>query len=451
MRIAYANLLPEGGDDRFLRAPLAAGYLAAYVAARRGAADAHDVVATDDLALAGSTIETTEMLLRSDPEVVALSVYLWNVEPVKRALDQLRRRSDAVVVLGGPEVQFTPDLALRRYDPDFVCTGEGEIAFLTLVDRLSQDASFSGGLPGMASRSAKASATRLMTHLDSVASPFAEGLIDLPKSAWLDLETTRGCPFSCAFCLYGKQLEKRRSFSMARVRNDLVWALDRGAKDLYFLDPTFNIPRDRCRDLLNTLIDVNQGRAQVYVEARAEAVDEDLADRLAAAGVTSVEVGLQAVDHSTLDLMNRSLGRKGFLAGCRRLRERGIAVDIGIILGLPGDSAQSIRETIDFVTQEPLGEVSAYRLRVLPGSDYWGQARKLGLQHLAEPPYYVQRTSQLTPAVLDGIEHHLSQELEDHNRGYRALFSDPRTDRASKKEKKAYVHAQPVIHELSAA
>lgn len=451
MRIAYANLLPEGGDDRFLRAPLAAGYLATYVAAHRGAADAHDVIPTDDFALAGTARTATDVLLRSDPELVALSVYVWNVGPVGKAIDELRRRTDAVIVLGGPEVQFTPELAFARYNTDFVCTGEGEMAFLALVEHLSCDASFRGGLQGMASQGARAFPTRLLTHLNDVASPFTEGLIDLPSSAWLDLETTRGCPFSCSFCLYGKQLDKRRSFSMQRVRHDLVWALDRGARDIYFLDPTFNIPRDRCRDLLDTLIDVNRGRADVYVEARAEAIDEDLADRLVAAGVRSVEVGLQAVDHSTLDLMNRSLGRKGFLAGCRRLRERGIAVDIGIILGLPGDSVASIRDTIKFVTQEPLGEVSAYRLRVLPGSDYWVRAQQLGLQHLEDPPYYVLRTSQLAPAALDGIERELGHKLDGHNAAYRGLFDDPRTDRASKKEKKAYVHAQPVIHELSLA
>lgn len=422
MRIAYANLLPATIDDRFLRAPLAVAYLAAYAAARREALDEHDVLTTEELLLSDSPSATADLLMRSDPELIALSTYVWNADAVKHMVAELRDRSDAAIVLGGPEVQFTPTTALQRFKPDFVCSGEGEIAFHRLIEQLERHPPADTSAPGMVSTAGSAGPAPLATPLDSIPSPFASGVIDVPSSSWVDLETTRGCPFACAFCLYGKGLPDRRWFSLDRVRSDIHLALSRGASDLYFLDPTFNIPRDRCRELVDLIAEVNSQRARLYIEARAEAVDEELADKFVAAGVTSVEVGLQAVDETTLDLMHRRLGRRRFVEGCKHLTARGIAVEIGLILGLPGDTAASVRETVDFATQDLLGEIFPYRLRVLPGSSYWHRAAELGLDHLQGPPYFVQQTPHLSASMLDDLETEVADALRAHNGAYRALI-----------------------------
>jgi radical SAM superfamily enzyme YgiQ (UPF0313 family) len=426
---------------RFLRAPIACGSLAGYVASRREGLDSHDILSSEELAAAAATTDTVDLLLRSDPEMVALSVYLWNAIAVAEIVAELRRRhSGAVIVLGGPDVQYTPDIALRRFQVDFICTGEGELAFLGLVEKLSSNRSNTLHHPpaGIASRWRNGGPAPLVAELDTIPSPFRDGIIDIPDSGWVDLETIRGCPFSCSFCLYGKNLEKVRTFSLERVRSDVEWVLERGATNLYFLDPTFNLPRERCRAILDMLAELNgERRACIGVEARAEAVDDDLADRMAAAGIVSVEVGLQAVQPSVLQMMRRGLGRKGFVSGCQRLRERGIGVDIGIILGLPGDTVQTIRETISYVTQDLLGEVSAYRLRVLPGSDYWNRAAELGLECTDEPPYFIQQTPLLPAHALDALEAEVTEVVKAHNRAYRTVIDRSHLDLMAKLAKKA--------------
>ncbi len=419
-----------------MRAPVASAYLAGYLNHRRGDLDNHDVIDSRDLLGASSPPQLANLLLRTDPELIALSTYVWNARTVAETVSELRRRSDAIVVLGGPDVQHTPELALERFPAaDFICTGEGELALLGLVERLlaSRKRTLEDPPSGVASHLGDGGPAPLVAELDTIPSPFRDGIVEVPDSGWVDLETVRGCPFTCSFCLYGKNLSSVRSFSLERVRADLGWLLDHGATDIYFLDPTFNLPRERCHSILDMLGEFNEDRrAGIYAEARAEAIDEDLADRMAAAGVRSVEVGLQAVQSSALKLMHRGLGRKGFVRGCERLRDRGIRVDIGIILGLPGDTAETIRETIDYATQDLLGEVSAYRLRVLPGSDYWRRARELGLDYAYEPPYFVRQTPLLSNHALRAIEAETHERLEPHNSAYMDLIGRNATSLVAK-------------------
>lgn len=359
--------------------------------------------------------------------MVALSVYVWNASTVSALVRELRyRKTGTTLVLGGPEVQYTPDLGLGRFDVDFICAGEGEAAFLGLVEDLSSKGSTVQyePPPGIVSRSGNGGAVPLIAALDTIPSPFREGLISIPGSGWVDIETVRGCPFACSFCLYGKNLTNVREFSLKRVQRDLEWFVAHGATDIYFVDPTFNLPRERCEALLELLTAINRDRRlRIYVEARAEIMDDDLADRFVEAGITSVEVGLQAVQATALKLMQRGLGRKGFVNGCKHLHERNISVNIGVILGLPGDSVETIRETISYATQDLLGEVSAYRLRVLPGSDYWNRASRLGIEYAKEPPYFVSGTPLLSANALDAIEAEVAEGLQSHNRAYRESVS----------------------------
>lgn len=400
---------------------------------RGGGDDSHDIVPPDDLQSRDSDA-IAQRLLRSDPEVLGLSVYVWNIASTAGLIAALRRQKrELVIVLGGPEVAYRPHESLWGLDADFIATGEGERPFLELINRLSAFSSCRDPLPGMASRLGHGGPGALVACLDDIPSPFRMEMIDIPPSGWVDLETLRGCPFSCSFCLYGKNLSGMRYFSLGRVAADIDWALEHGAVDLYMLDPTFNLPRGRCRELLTLLSNQNADhRAYVHVEARAEVVDDALARQFAQAGITSVEVGLQAVDPGALRLMNRRLGQDPFVEGCRRLRDNGIGVEIGIIIGLPGDTVETIRRTIAFVTQDLLGEISAYRLQVLPGTPYSVQASGLGLVHDNDPPYFVRRTATLTSECLDAVTKEVGDALEVHNAEYRKVHP-PRGSEISEK------------------
>jgi radical SAM superfamily enzyme YgiQ (UPF0313 family) len=424
MNIAYATLLPRSMDDawRFLRPPLAAGYLTTYAKAHRGERDLHDIVDTTELDELRHLGPIAERLVRHRPDVLGLTVFVWNHVEVANVCRKVRRLAPRTrIVLGGPEVAYTPAAALRRFDADWICTGEGEIPFLTLLEALDRDPGFRASLPGMLHRdspSSECGQAPMVANLDDIPSPYSTGILRIDD--WVDLETTRGCPYRCRFCLYGKTFESLRNFSLARVESDVRYAVAHGASTIYMMDPTFNYPRERCRKICRILADVNvEQRFDVHAEVRAEIMDEALADDFVRAGVKSVEIGLQSNNKETLRLMQRGLGEAHFLKGCRLLYDRGINAEIGTIVGLPGDTRESVASTAHYVIDQTLGELNVYRLQMLPGSEYFKMADELGLVYDADPPYYIRRTPTLNNLQISRLTTGLDKVAEPANKSYK--------------------------------
>lgn len=424
MRIAYATLPPDLVDTepRFIRPPLAAGYLAAYATRSRGTIDTHDIVTAADLLKCQNPAEITERLLRTDPHLVAITSYVWNRTLTYQVIRMIRSLSKSVrIAIGGPEVSYNARKNAKSFLADWICTGEGEIPFTNLLNVLSRSPHFTESIPGLISLKSKLLTSmhgEIIQNLDEIPSPYLLGLIQKNTNDWMDLETVRGCPFSCRFCLYGKGINRVRQFSVSRIISDIEAAIKAGVKCVYIMDPTFNFPKDRCSSICRSIADVNDGTLSVYVEARAELVDELQAREFDEAGIKSVEVGLQSTNVNALTLMGRSLGRDKFVQGCKLLRERGIHVDIGIILGLPEDDEDSVRRTVDFVLKQELGFVSIYRLQVLPGSELAAFSEQLGLRHQKLAPYFVQSTLKLSITSLGRLEKELSRIVKDGNVRY---------------------------------
>jgi len=454
MRIAYATLLPREIEDadRFLRPPLTAGYLAAYADKHRHGRDKHDIVDTIELDdFNGDPKRITLRMLKNDPQVVALSVYVWNHYEVADVCREIRAENPGVkIVLGGPEIAFTPSQALKNFEADWACTGEGELPFLDLLNALERNPSYAASLPGMLHRrnlNGVCPPAPLANPLDHIPCPYSEGYLRIDEDTVADLETTRGCPYRCRFCLYGKTLESLRFFALERVRADVAYAVDQGATSIYLMDPTFNYPRKRCRKICGILEDLNTNLdIEFATEVRAEIIDGALADAFVRAGIKSVEIGLQSSSRETLKLMQRGLGTNHFIKGCRLLYERGIRAEIGMIVGLPGDNEESIRRTAEFVLDRNLGELNVYRLQVLPGSEYHKLASSLGLKYNSQPPYFIHETSTLGDEQISSLVEELQEAAEEYNLVYdrvikRTANNTKRKERSRRKRELAAYEA----------
>src|ERR1043165_3975924 len=315
MRITYATLLPEEIEEpeRFLRPPLTAVYLCAYADKHRNGRDEHDIVDTTELATFEDLNAVAQRMVLKDPDLLALSVYVWNHREVAEVCRHVRRLNPAVkIVLGGPEIAFTPVQALKIFDADWACTGEGELPFLGLLNKLEREPGYASSLPGMVHRrnlTGHVDAAAVAYTLDDIPSPYRAGYLRIDPNTVVDLETTRGCPYRCRFCLYGKTLESLRHFTLERVERDVAPAIEHGATSIYLMDPTFNYPRERCREICRLLADLNPDRTVEFLtEARAEIMDEALADAFVKAGIRDIEIGLQSSSKETLKLMQRGLG-----------------------------------------------------------------------------------------------------------------------------------------------
>jgi radical SAM superfamily enzyme YgiQ (UPF0313 family) len=328
--------------------------------------------------------------------VVGFSCAVWNVERtllLARALK--RRRPRTFCVLGGPEIAPDNDFVRAQGGFDAAVLGEGEATFAQLLDSLSVKSPLTGvhGLLLPSAKGWRATAPRaLIDPLDAVPSPYLDGVLQPSAAGSLALESVRGCPQRCAYCRYHKSFARLRAFELLRIERELRWAREHGVRELTFVDPCF-ARRPALAELLSLLRHVGGGRLEYRCELNAEDVTAGLASSLARAGVREVEVGLQTTNPSALRLAQRPFHARRFVEGVRRLRSQGIRVLLDVMVGLPGDSLDDVRRSVDFAAQGALfDELKAYPLCVLPGTVFRRRARELGLRHQGEPPYHVLRT-----------------------------------------------------------
>jgi radical SAM superfamily enzyme YgiQ (UPF0313 family) len=403
--------------------PLAAGYLKLF-AQNNGLADCY---AIDILPAASANFLGDQALVAAILErerwLVGFTCYVWNIERTLWLAARLKeRRPELRIVLGGPEITGDNAWVLDAPDYDFAVIGEGEQTFQQLLLGLLDDDVPPMPIPGLyvpAAGGKRYDAARLpafrtpLADLNRLGSPYLAGILDAADEEMLLLETTRGCVFKCKFCYYPKSYDKQYYLSREIILANLRHAVERGAREVFLLDPTLNQRKDFA-DLLRLLADGNPGRRFSYFgELRAEGITEETARLLREANFTEVEVGLQSIDPDAMQLMDRKNNLKAFERGVRAMLNEGISVKVDLIVGLPGDTVHSVRRGLHYLHEQKLyHDVQVFNLSILPGTDFRKEASELGLKFQPRPPYYVLQTPTLARAELYGLMQE-AQELFD--------------------------------------
>jgi radical SAM superfamily enzyme YgiQ (UPF0313 family) len=395
--------------------PLAAAYLKLYADARGLAHDYHVELLPTARANQLGDQGLVEELAARDPWLVGFTCYLWNVERTLWVARELkRRRPGTKVVLGGPEITADNAWVLGSADYDFAAIGEGEQTFANLllglldgedVPPVPVPGLYVPPATGARFRPDRVPAFRTpLPDLDRLGSPYLAGILDAADERMLLLETTRGCVFNCKFCYYPKSYDSQYFLSPEAVLAGLAHARDRGAAEVFLLDPTLNQRKDFA-GFLQTLAEGNPGRRFRYFgELRAEGITPAIAGLLRDAGFTEVEVGLQSIDAEAMDRMGRKNNLKAFERGVRALLDAGVKVTVDLIVGLPGDTAESVRRGLRYLHDGGLySRVQVFNLAVLPGTAFRHEAAELGLTYQPRPPYYVLRTPTLDRAAMFGL------------------------------------------------
>jgi MoaA/NifB/PqqE/SkfB family radical SAM enzyme len=400
MKVILLQLPVQTHDYLYSRenVPLALGYLAACAQSALPQVDV--TIAPQEIMSYGGDARIIRWLEGEAPDLIGFGVAVWNLERTLHLCRELKQKlPKTCLVLGGPEVTGDNDYLLEQGGFDAGVVGEGEETFIALLDALLRGRTL-GVVPGLLLREGESWAltpTRALAEgLDRIPSPYIGGILEPSFLGSVFLETVRGCPYRCAYCYYHKSYPRVRTFPLDRIRRELWWALERRVKDVTIIDPCF-ARRPHLPELLGMMAEVNSGgRFRVQCELNAEDLDGDLVRRLARAGVNSVEVGLQTTNRRALDLINRRFSPEGFLTGVRLLREAGIRAVVDIIVGLPGDTLDDVKRSVDFlVANEAFDALQLYPLSVLPGTELRRRARDLGLRYRRDPPYYVLETAEM--------------------------------------------------------
>jgi radical SAM superfamily enzyme YgiQ (UPF0313 family) len=246
------------------------------------------------------------------PKVVGFSCYIWNIEETLKVVRLLKRVSpETIIVLGGPEVSYDSNYWLRRMEEiDFIVMGEGEVSFKQLLHYVEGNVSLQE-VPGICYMQDG----KFMIHpqgpkidLREMPSPFRfeEDIPHLSKRITY-IETSRGCPFSCQFCLSSIEVGVRY-FNREKVKEDIRYLMNHNAKIIKFVDRTFNISRSYAMEMFQFLIDEHRPGVVFQFEITADIMRPEVIQFLndnAPAGLFRFEIGVQSTNELTNELVKR--------------------------------------------------------------------------------------------------------------------------------------------------
>ncbi|TSA19017.1 MAG: radical SAM protein [Betaproteobacteria bacterium] len=372
--------------------PLALLYLKAHLVAQGTLAD--EAVLILEFNPSDAPGEIVRKVLQSEPAIVGLSCYLWNVTTLLAAARLIKNlQPDIRIVLGGPEVGPEARSVLER-NPwvDCIVKSEGELVFNQVLDtwkRRGDLALVKGICYRREHEVLETENAGLVQDLNQLASPLQVFRSD-PTGRIACVETQRGCVFSCNFCFEGKNLSIRnRRFDLDRVKDEILFWLQRDVSWIYLMDPVFNLNAARAKEICRFLAEHNRKRIPVHAEVWAEFIDEEMAQLMHAAQFQFLEVGLQTTDENVLVTVERRLKLKRFLEGIDHLKRQTIPFQVQLIYGLPGETKASFRTSLNFAASLQAPDLAVFPLMVLPGTELRVKAAKLKIDYDPEPPYLI--------------------------------------------------------------
>jgi anaerobic magnesium-protoporphyrin IX monomethyl ester cyclase len=361
--------------------------------------------------------EPAEQVLRSivgeEADVVMFSCYIWNVTQTLRLIADLKLiRPRTFVVLGGPEVSYGAfELLADNPAVDCIVRGEGETTCRELLAALTLDTTTAPQLDtiaGITFRNGEhITATpdrQPIADLDVIPSPFAAGLVDLGKPL-VYYETSRGCPFSCAFCM--SSLEGGvRSFSLDRIKSDLHILLASGVQTVKLVDRTFNFAAARANEIWAFILEHNQG-SRFHFEIAADLLTDANLRLLAKvpAGLFRFEIGVQAGEAATLARVARQSNLPALFANVERLRqETGVTLHLDLVAGLPGEDFAGFTASLQRLLDARPHHIQVEPLKVLKGAPMRAIARQEDYAFSAAPPYKILQTPWLSFTEIGRID-----------------------------------------------
>jgi radical SAM superfamily enzyme YgiQ (UPF0313 family) len=356
------------------------------------------------------TSEVLEQAIKGfQPEVIGISVRniddqcmenpKFLLDSVKGVVADCRSLSSAPIVLGGAGFSIFPRSALAYLGADMGIQGEGEKAFVTLLERLSQEGNLAG-IPGLYTPDKGLQAdVRSARDLDDYPLPLPHVHLPTPSTLnngdiWLPFQTRRGCPMNCSYCST-PTIEGRimRRHSPERVVEAISRYVEAGFKEFFFVDNTFNLPSSYAKVLCDHLQKAGLGiswRCILYPWK----VDEELVEKLAMAGCEEVSLGFESGSMDILRSMNKRFTPEEVYGISEKLKAYGIHRMGFLLLGGPGENKKTVEESLSFADSLGLEAMKVTTgIRIYPYTPLARSAVKQGLittdEELLFPKFYM--------------------------------------------------------------
>ncbi|CAG8443092.1 3097_t:CDS:1 [Acaulospora colombiana] len=334
-----------------------------------------------------------QQILSTSPDFIAFGVFVWNEMHTQRILNLLRNdhKYKGLILCGGPQISYAPKGTLELCYPqvDYFIRGYAENAMVDLVRCKIERKNRRDQLPtlnaiqGLHIASTRDHGTQALVDLNSSASPFQTSppIINVSTQRFIRWESQRGCPFRCSFCAHRDAAAGRTPIGPQRVKRDLnlITNVNSIVNDIAILDPTFNSGKGYL-SVLDHFIEASF-KGRISLQTRFEMVTRDFLERceLLKDEVT-LEFGIQTAIRTEQREIQRSNNLKRITEIAKELTRREIMFEVSLIYGLPNQTVESFRISVDFVKTLGATKIHAWPLMLLRGTELERRKTDLGLR-----------------------------------------------------------------------
>ncbi len=362
-----------------------------------------------DIEIAEYTINNlTEHIImdiyKRKPEVLAFSTYIWNVELVHEVAHELHKLLPEIDIwLGGPEVSYDSYELLKKYEYiKGVMRGEGEETFRLLMKHY-KDGMELEKVTGVTYREQADGVEAIKTNPDTAAVnmddiPFPYDDITDFENRIIYYESSRGCPYSCSYCL--SSVDKRLRFrSVELVRKELLFFLEKKVAQVKFVDRTFNCLKAHALTIWQFILENDNGITNFHFEISADILDKDMLEVIGKMrpGLIQLEIGVQTTNETTIKEIRRTMNFDRLAEVVKALKaNRNVHLHLDLIAGLPFENMDSFINSFNEVYALQPDELQLGFLKVLKGSYMKEKHKDYGIVHKDKAPYEVMYTSWLS-------------------------------------------------------
>ena len=336
----------------------------------------------------------------SGADVVCFSCYIWNISFVRELIRDLAKiLPETAFWAGGPEVSYDAEKFLTEI-PEMtgVLVGEGEKTFHDLLEYYIDGKGSLGEIRGIAYRDGEEirhNGWRELMNLSEI--PFVYQHLEEFENRIIYYESSRGCPFSCSYCL--SSIDKKLRFrDLELVKKELQFFLDHKVPQVKFVDRTFNCKHEHAMAIWKYILEHDNGVTNFHFEVSADLLRDEEMDLMAKMrpGLIQLEIGVQSTNPETIRAIHRHMDLDKLKRCVDRVHSfRNIHQHLDLIAGLPYEDYDTFHRSFNDVYQMKPDQLQLGFLKVLKGSLMQGEAEKYGIVHKEKEPYEVLSTNWL--------------------------------------------------------
>lgn len=340
-------------------------------------------------------------IYKKRPDVLCLSCYLWNILYVEQLITEISKVLPGTQIwLGGPEVSYNAVSVMEQYPQvTGVMCGEGEETFLELMEYWNQERENQDTIKGIVYRengTCRQNPPRPVMDLSKV--PFVYDHIEDFQNKIIYYESSRGCPFSCSYCL--SSIDKCLRFrNLELVKKELQFFIDHEVPQVKFVDRTFNCKHSHSMAIWTYLKEHDRGKTNFHFEVAADLLNEEELELIASMrpGLIQLEIGIQSTNPETITEIRRKMNFEEVKRIVKRIQKTGnVHQHLDLIAGLPYENYERFAQSFRDVYALHPEQLQLGFLKVLKGSYMHEKTRDYELLYQDRPPFEVLSTRWLS-------------------------------------------------------